>query len=275
MTDPDVVEQVAKLLDRAVVRLRRRRPHHKIPYATTIKGAPAVTLMNAVRPFLSETRQLQIDRAVSSWRLRERPRNRLQTAMTDAFALPTSMTRSDLSTTRGEPREACDRAWIAGLLEGEGSFLINRGTASYPVLKVEMCEREVIARVADLLDTRVWVETSRAEGWRPTYVAQIAGHRAAMWMRALRPLMGIRRKTAIDAALAAYHPIRLTEVPLICVVEGCGRPHRSRGLCNTHYCRSSRPQDRQVRGLHELVARSRERPHAEGHASPLIRSSSS
>jgi hypothetical protein len=240
MTDRDVVEQVAKLLERAVVRLRRRRQHHKIPYATTIKGVPAVTLMNAVRPFLGQTRQLQIDRAITSLQFRKRPRHRVQKAISDSSALPTLMTRSDLSTTRGESREACDRAWIAGLLEGEGSFLINRGTASYPVLKVEMCEREVIARVADLLNTRVWVETSRAEGWRPTYVAQIAGHRAAMWMRELRPLMGIRRKIAIDAALAAYRPIRLTEVPRICVVEGCGRPHRSRGLCNTHYMSWSR-----------------------------------
>ena len=128
MTDRDVVEHVAKVLERAVVRLRRRRPHHKIPYATTIKGAPAVTLMNAVRPFLSETRQLQIDRAITSWQLRKRPRRRLQTASTDSFGLPTPMTPSDLTGTPGESREACDRAWMAGLLEGEGSFLISRGT---------------------------------------------------------------------------------------------------------------------------------------------------
>ena len=38
MTDHDVVEHVAKLFDRGVVRLRRRKPHHKLPYATTIKG---------------------------------------------------------------------------------------------------------------------------------------------------------------------------------------------------------------------------------------------
>jgi len=103
-----------------------------------------------------------------------------------------------------------------------------------------MCEQDVVERVADLLDTRLWAEAARTEGWRPTYVAQIAGHRAAEWMGALRPYMGLRRTASIDAALAAYHPIRLTEVPAICVVPGCERPHRSRGLCNTHYMSWSR-----------------------------------
>jgi hypothetical protein len=117
-------------------------------------------------------------------------------------------------TAQGAAREACDRAWLAGLLEGEGSFITYRdGRLSYPVIKVEMCEQEVIQRVADLLKTHLWVEPSRTEGWRPTYVVQIAGHRAAEWMGALRADMGLRRTAAIDAAIAGYHPIRLTEIP--------------------------------------------------------------
>ena len=148
---------------------------------------------------------------------------------------------SDVLQPVGESQETCDRAWIAGVLEGEGSFVANRGArSSYPVIKVEMCEREVIERAAHLLDTRVWVVPPRTEGWRPTYVAQIAGHRAAEWMRALRPYMGLRRTAAIDVALSAYHPIRLIAPPLVCVVEGCERPHRARGLCNTHYMSWSR-----------------------------------
>jgi hypothetical protein len=242
MTDRDVVERVAKLFGRAVVQLRRRKPHHKVPYATTIKGAPAVRIMYFVRPFLGKARQLQIDQAISSWQLRRSGRR----SRTDSDAsLPhvtsIAVAASDLFTAQGASQEACDRAWLAGLLEGEGSFLANwHGQSSYPVVKVEMCEQDVVARVADLLNTRLWVEEARTEGWRPTYVAQIAGHEAAGWMGVLRPYMGRRRTAAIDTALAVYHPIRLTEVPLTCVVPGCGRPHRSRGLCNTHYMSWSR-----------------------------------
>jgi len=240
MTDRDVVEHVAKLFGRAVVRLRRRKPHHKLPYATTIKGAPAAQVMCAVRPFLGKARKLQIDRAILSWQTRRAPRRRRRPGSSDAPLVSLLETSGRLTADR-ESEEACDRAWIAGLLEGEGSFLASRDTrSSYPVVKVEMCEREVIERAARLLDTTVWFVPPGTEGWRPTYVAQIAGHRAAEWMRALRPYMGLRRTAAIDVALSAYHPIRLIAPPPICVVEGCERPHRGRGLCNTHYMSWSR-----------------------------------
>jgi hypothetical protein len=242
MTDRDVVERVAKLFGRAVVQLRRRKPHHKIPYATTIKGGPAAQVMSAVRPHLGRTRQHQVDLAISSWQTRTRPRRRKRAGgpeFLSAFvplADPSRTLRAD-----DESLEACERAWLAGLLEGEGSFIANHGARhSYPLIKVEMCDQEIIERAARLLDTRVWVVPPGTEGWRPTYVAKIAGHRAAEWMRAVRPYMGFRRTAAIDAALSAYRPVRLIAPPLICVVEGCERTHRARGLCNTHYMSWSR-----------------------------------
>src|SRR5438105_10288676 len=64
MTDRDVVEHVAKLFGRAVVRLLRRKPHHKLPYATTIKGAPAAQGMCAVRPLLGKARAGPTERAL-------------------------------------------------------------------------------------------------------------------------------------------------------------------------------------------------------------------
>ena len=66
MTDRDVVQRVARLLDRAVVALRPRRQHHKVPFAVTIKGAPAVDLMLAVHDFMGLKRRTQIQRAIRS-----------------------------------------------------------------------------------------------------------------------------------------------------------------------------------------------------------------
>jgi hypothetical protein len=85
MTDRDVVEHVATLFGRAVVRLQRRKPHHKLPYATTIKGAPAVEVMRAVRPFLGKAREIQIDLAISSWQQRRRPRSRKRADGSDSL----------------------------------------------------------------------------------------------------------------------------------------------------------------------------------------------
>jgi len=52
--------------------------------------------------------------------------------------------------------------------------------------------------------------------------------------------MGARRTAAIDAALAAYKPVRLVDPPATCVVPDCRDETRARGLCHKHYMSWSR-----------------------------------
>jgi hypothetical protein len=131
----------------------------------------------------------------------------------------------------------CEVAWLAGLLEGEGTFAASgKGGNTYPVVSVQMCDLSVVRRASAILGAASLREhRPENEGWSTVYVATISGARAADWMRRLRPFMGIRRTAAIDNALANYGPIRLTTPPPTCVVPGCARPHRSRGLCHKHY----------------------------------------
>jgi hypothetical protein len=99
-----------------------------------------------------------------------------------------------------------------------------------------MCEEEVVLRAARILGAdNVHAREPENETWSVTHIARITGHQAAEWIRRLRGRMGARRSAAIEAALGSYSPIRLLEVPSICVVPGCNRPHRSRGLCHAHY----------------------------------------
>ena len=136
--------------------------------------------------------------------------------------------------------------WLAGLLEGEGTFSLN---GTYPVVSVNMCDQDIVARAAALFasePTRVWQRfdaREEARGWSSSYVTAVSGARAAELMRTLRPLMGSRRRAAIDRALEVYDPVRLVKPPATCVVAHCDRPHRSRGLCNTHYMMWSRDRE--------------------------------
>lgn len=127
-------------------------------------------------------------------------------------------------------------AWLSGLLEGEGTFT---STGGYPSVSVQMCDRGVVARAAELLGgTNVWDMTTQEDlsrGWSPSYKTALSGARGAELMQLLRPLMATRRREEIDRALGLYSPIRLTRAPAHCTVDGCVSEHRSRGLCHKHY----------------------------------------
>jgi hypothetical protein len=180
MTDCDVVERVGRLLDRAVVRLRARREHHKTPFAVTIKGAPAVDLMAAVYNFMGMKRQAQIQRATLSWHRHRSHRHRppspcgvVECALraskrglckrhynswwkahrrgrTSTIA-PIDAPRTFLSEEHACD-EQCDLSWLVGLLEGEGTCSKTRTHGhAYPVLQLKMCAEDVVSKASRLL----------------------------------------------------------------------------------------------------------------------------
>ena len=270
MTDRDVVQRVARLLDRAVVALRPRRQHHKVPFAVTIKGAPAVDLMLAVHDFMGLKRRTQIQRAIRSWHKRRSRRRRPPGPCAASGCVVRASKRGlckrhynlwweahrygDMSATAAPEVTSeflhadhacdatCDLSWLSGLLEGEGTFTATRTQGHYyPVVKVSMCAEDVVTRASRLLAAAsVTVIEPEHERWSVVYAAAISGSDAASWMRGLRNRMGRRRTEAIDAALALYHPIRLVDPPDSCVVHGCSEAHRGRGLCHKHYMMWSR-----------------------------------
>ena len=113
MTDRDVVVRIAEIFHRAVVATRPRQSHHKIPFVTTIKGAPAARMMRVLAPLMSPLRRAQIERA-----LRDHRPIRRSTSVSDEWV--TAGSELSWDTADNEAR----MAWLAGLLEGEGSFYL-------------------------------------------------------------------------------------------------------------------------------------------------------
>jgi hypothetical protein len=100
-----------------------------------------------------------------------------------------------------------DLHWLAGLLEGEGSFLAGPPSSPRsPAVQVSMVDHDIVERAGNLLGAAVTVIPSRREGWRTAYCVRVRGARAVPWMQRLRPLMGQRRQEQIDRAIASYAP---------------------------------------------------------------------
>jgi hypothetical protein len=268
MTDRDVVERAAVIWQRAVcVDDDRPEAHFKPVFITTVRGAPAVEWMRSLYPVMSEQRRRQIDAAIRGHVGARRScpgglcrtdgcpqRADIRGLCTHHYKLWWKAHRRGRSS-RYEPAGPPDItglaggalpalsqegdahvAWLAGLLEGEGTLSSMR---TYPLIRLEMCARDVVRVAADVLGVKnvsaKHDDRAVERGWSPSFCVALSGARAADWMRRLRPWMGARRTSEIDRALGAYHPIRLTKAPEHCVVPGCDAPHRGRGLCHRHY----------------------------------------
>lgn len=91
-----------------------------------------------------------------------------------------------------------DLLWLAGLLEGEGTFDAHCG--KYPRIRLAMTDRDVVGRAASLMDTTLRLSLHPAPV-KATWHSEISGPRAAQIMREVLPHMGARRSAKIAEVL--------------------------------------------------------------------------
>src|SRR5262245_51776004 len=110
-------------------------------------------------------------------------------------------------------------AWLAGLLEGEGSFGLRttRGNGHdfyYPQVTLEMTDLDVVTKVQTLLDApSVTSRQPRKTNHNPTYVCALYGTRAVALMMTILPFMGARRSHRIQQCLADWkHRYKLSPI---------------------------------------------------------------
>lgn len=97
--------------------------------------------------------------------------------------------------------------WLAGLFEGEGYFSYGVPTEpNAPRVVLTMKDEDIVARVAALFNHSYTPITPSKSHWSITYRFVIRNEPGAQLMKQLYPLMGQRRQTQIDKALAHYHP---------------------------------------------------------------------
>ena len=102
-----------------------------------------------------------------------------------------------------------DLYWLAGLLEGEGSFgfyITNsrKGRGSLK-LGLAMADRDVVERAGKLMGLKVHTKKGRTPShFKPIWYTQATGAWIIQWFYILYPLMGVRRKEQIARAIVSY-----------------------------------------------------------------------
>ena len=121
------------------------------------------------------------------------------------------MTESEIA--RLEGLSEIDIAWLAGLLEGEGSFLLDNRSAKRfkvstsppsPFIKIQMTDEDVIKKVATMVNKNVFSPTRKTVKSKTTYSVHI-GDRPTLriLLPRLFPYLGARRQAQAQPLLDA------------------------------------------------------------------------
>lgn len=104
-----------------------------------------------------------------------------------------------------EGMSSCELYWLAGWLEGEGSFLRPPPSdARRPRIMARTRDLDVAKEVGRMLRVEPLFSHDPREqrrGWSPTWRLLRRGRLAVELMAMLHPLMGARRQSQIEAAL--------------------------------------------------------------------------
>jgi hypothetical protein len=251
MTDEDVIAKVATLFGHSYTPITRQKEHWNITYRFALKGIRAAYLMKQIYPIMGQRRQGQIARALENYVINPH-RNITQSKITEdqvraikkrlvngetaksiaqdfpishyaIWDIRSGKTWGHISITDDIPiaseeiiplehSEENDFYWLAGLLEGEGSFMSGPPSApNNPRISVAMTDQDIIERVAQLCQTTSQALRSRNEHHKLVYRMLLRGKNAVELMRHLHPLMGIRRQAQINRVLENYVDIPINK----------------------------------------------------------------
>lgn len=104
-----------------------------------------------------------------------------------------------------------ETAWLAGLLEGEGSFITALlSDRIRPRVALSMCDEDVVAKVAAMRDV-AYCQTNhyqRNPRWEPAFRITACGAEAVEVVRAVRPFIGTRRIDKAIVSAVSRAPVR-------------------------------------------------------------------
>jgi hypothetical protein len=109
-----------------------------------------------------------------------------------------------------------DLMWLAGILEGDGSFGLYNGK---PVISIQMTDEDIVKRAVRMWGVNYTLSPPSKARWKMCYRGSVSGQRALGWMRAMLPYMGNRRHTKISDILDIDDHRIMQEPPLAFLLD--------------------------------------------------------
>lgn len=133
--------------------------------------------------------------------------------------------------------KSTDIAWLAGLLEGEGTFGIQKTGGYKGTIKIglQMTDKDTVEKASDLLGGTLWgPHGPYGVSKQVTYQTSIFGTKAASWMMTVYSLMGERRQEKIRSLLTMWksQPVMRAGRAATCHPD---MPRSAKGLCSSCY----------------------------------------
>jgi hypothetical protein len=98
-----------------------------------------------------------------------------------------------------------DIAWIAGLLEGEGYFHINKFS---PSIDLGMTDFDIVARAAKVLGAKppkvYYYKKAEQKHWKPHWKTSIHSALAVGWMMTIYSFLGERRQQRVREVIETW-----------------------------------------------------------------------
>lgn len=150
--------------------------------------------------------------------------------------------------------ETKDIAWLAGIIEGEGSISIcnggfNKTYSKYyitPHIQVTMTDKDVIDRVASIWKSKTrgpYKKERNGTQCKDAYNTSIGGMKAASWLMTLYPLFGVRRRAKAKEVLAKWRELGPTRGKYS---SRCIRGHKYDGFSRGQRTCSTCARERQL-----------------------------
>ena len=134
-----------------------------------------------------------------------------------------------------------DIAWLAGLLEGEGCFCLEKG--KYPRIALGMCDEDVVVKAAALMKSKV-------NHHRNVYSTKVCGAYSIAWMMTLYTLLGERRREKVASLIKYWREHSYGRMPggVLNSTRAMAKCHPDRsmqahGLCSSCYGKQYRKKE--------------------------------